>query len=138
MLSLLKFVHFLSLAAGIGIGIANMVLGIRAAAAEGPVMGALRSAQGVLSKIALAAIVLLWITGFWMWQAFYGGDASALFTAKIAAVIVLTGLSVDLNRRGVRAAKGGTPMDPAYAKRAGMIMGLMSISAVGLAILNFG
>ena len=60
-----------------------------------------------------------------------------LFLAKLAFAIVLTVLSLDLNMRGSRAAKGGTPVDPAYARRSGMLMGVMSLLALISAVIIF-
>jgi uncharacterized membrane protein len=138
MFAILLIIHFLSLAAGIGIGVANMALGIRAAAAQGPAMIALRQSQGALGRIGLYAIILLWITGFWLWQGYNDGTTDPVFLAKLGFVVILTALSLDLNLQGARAAKGGAPVDPAYAKRLGMIMGLMSLSAVITAVMVFG
>ncbi len=137
MLELLKIIHFLALAAGVGIGVANMVLGIRASKAEGPAVGTLRQAQGALGKVALGALILLWASGIWLWAVYADATTAPLFLAKIGFVVILTGLSIDMNLRGARAAKGGAPMDPAYAKRAGMLMGLMSLTIISLAVMFF-
>jgi uncharacterized membrane protein len=137
MLELLKIIHFLALAAGVGIGVANMVLGIRASKSEGPETGILRQAQGALGRVALGAIVVLWASGIWLWVGFNSTTTDPLFLAKIGFVVILTGLSIDMNLRATRAAKGGTPVDPAYAKRAGMLMGLMSLSIISVAVLFF-
>ncbi len=134
----LKIIHFLSFSAGIGVGVASMVLGIRAARAEGPAIGALRSASGALGRIGLGAIILLWVTGVWMMASFHRGSLDGLFLVKIGFVVVLTGLSLDLNIKGARAARGGAPVDPGYAKRSGMIMGAMSLLALVTAVLVFG
>ncbi len=138
MLIILKITHFMALGVGIGIGVANMIIGMRAAAAEGAVMGALRAAQGALGRAGFLAIVLLWITGLWMWQVYDHATMDPVFLAKIGFVIILTGLSIDLNIKGARAAKGGPKMNPAYGKRAGMVMGLMSFLAVTTAVMVFG
>lgn len=137
MLIALKTIHFMSLAAGIGIGISSMILGIRAARSEGAAIGALRSAQGVLGRVALGAIILLWITGIWMWQAYHGGATSLSFTAKIVFVVVLTALSSTMTVKGIIFARGGRPIDPIFAKRMGMAMGLMGILAVTTAVIAF-
>ncbi len=137
MLEILKIIHFLSLAVGIGIGVSNMVLGIRAAAAEGPAIGALRGTQGALGRISFIAILLLWITGLWLWFGYHDTEASPLFIAKIVFVLVLTAASLDMNIKGRKAAGSGPPIDPAYAKRAGMIMMAMAFLAVCTAVINF-
>ena len=134
---ILKIIHFLSLAAGIGVGVANMVIGIRAATAEGLVIGALRGTQGALGRISFIAILLLWVTGLWLWFGYHDTAASPLFIAKIIFVLILTAASLDMNIRGMKAAKSGPPIDPAYAKRAGMIMMAMAFLAVCTAVINF-
>ncbi len=137
MLIALKIIHFMSLAAGIGIGISSMILGIRAARSEGPAIGALRSAQGVLGRVAFGAIILLWITGIWMWQAYRGGVTNVSFDAKIAFVVLLTALSLTMTVKGIIFARGGAPIDPIFAKRMGMTMGLMGFLAVTMAVIAF-
>jgi len=133
----LKIIHFLSLSVGIGIGVANMVLGIRAAMADGPAIGALRQAQGALGRVAFVAILLLWITGLWLWFGYQNMTTTPLFLGKLAFVVILTVISVDLNLKGARAASGGAPVNPDYAKRVGMIMGFCSVAAVILATAVF-
>lgn len=141
MLELLKIIHFMALGTGVGLGIANMVIGPRAAAAGAadklPIMDALRATQGALGRIGLGAIILLWISGVWMWIAYDNSTLAPVFLAKIGFVVILTGLSIDLNLKGVRAAKGGPKPDPAFVKRAGMAMGLMSFLAVCAAVILF-
>lgn len=138
MLDLLKIVHFLAMGAGVGLGVANMILGIRAAAADGPALGALRMAQGALGRAALIAIMLLWVTGLWMWYGYASQAINTVLGLKIIAVIILTILSVMMNLKGRAAARGGAPVDPDFARKVGMAMGLMSLIAVVCAVLFFG
>jgi hypothetical protein len=138
MYDLLKIIHFLAMGAGVGLGVANMILGIRAAASEGPAIGALRMAQGAMGRVAFVAIALLWLTGLWLWFGYRDQPVDTVFAVKLAAVVVLTALSVIMNLRGMAAAKGGPPVDPAFARRVGMLMGLMSLIAVIAAVLVFG
>ena len=137
MFTLLKIVHLLSMGAGLGIGLANMIVGIRASNAQGIAVGALRQAQGAMGLAALVAVILLWITGIWLWLVYHNGALDGLFLVKIAAVILLTGMSITMNMKGAKAAKGGTPVDPDYAKRMGALMGLMSLIAVITAVMVF-
>ncbi len=141
MLALLKIIHFMALGTGVGLGVANMVIGPRAAAAGAAgnpaIMAALRTVQGSLGRIGLGAIILLWITGLWMWLGYDNATLAPVFLAKIGFAVILTGISLDLNLKGTRAAKGGPKPDPAYVKRAGMVMGLMSFLAVTAAVIVF-
>ena len=135
---LLKIIHFLSLAVGIGIGVANMVIGIRLRKAQDETAQFVRATQGVLGQIALGAIILLWLTGIAMWVEWHQMRADSAFLVKIVAVIILTAVSVDLNIRGARARRGqGQPPSPAFMRRAGMISGLMSVIAVIFAVIAF-
>ena len=137
MLILLKIIHFLSFSAGIGLGIANMVLGIRAAQASGEAQAALRRVQPVLGRIGLIAIILLWASGLWLWQGYAGGRTDTLFLVKLGFVVILTAFSLDMERRSRAAARGGPPMDPAFARRAGQIMGGSGVVALILAVAIF-
>ena len=137
MLEILVIIHFLAMSTGVGIGVANMVLGIRAAHAEGDAVSTLRQAQGAIGRVALSAIVLLWASGIWLWIGYSNTTLEPLFLAKIGFVVILTGLSLDMNLRSAKAARGGAPVDPAYAKRAGMLMGLMSLSIISIAVMFF-
>lgn len=137
MLELLKIIHFLALGAGVGLGVANMILGIRASKAEGPAIGTLRQSQGALGRAALVAIILLWITGVWMWAGYHDLTMAPLFLLKIAAVLVLTLLSLTINMQGAKAARSGTPLDPEYAKKMGMGMSLMSLLSICIAVIFF-
>ncbi len=136
---LLKIIHFLSLAVGIGIGVSNMVIGVRLRRVQGETAQFVRATQGVLGQVALGAIILLWLTGIAMWVGWYQMRADSAFLIKIVAVIILTAVSVDLNIRGARARRGqATPPSPAFVRRAGMISGLMSVIAVIFAVIAFG
>lgn len=137
MLVLLKIIHFLSFSAGIGIGIANMVIGIRAARASGEAETALRMVQPVLGRIGLVAVILLWATGLWMWQGYADGRTDTLFLIKLGFVVILTAFSLDMERRARAAARSGPPVDPTLAKRAGPVMGLSAIAALILAVVIF-
>ena len=135
---LLKIIHFLSLAVGIGIGVANMVIGIRLRKAQDETAQFVRATQGVLGQIALGAIILLWLTGIAMWIEWHRMRADSAFLVKIVAVIILTAVSVDLNIRGARARRGqGQPPSLAFMRRAGMVSGLMSVIAVIFAVIAF-
>ncbi len=135
---LLKIIHLLSLAVGIGIGVSNMVIGLRLRGAQGETAQFMRATQAVLGQIALGAIILLWLTGIAMWVEWHQLRADSAFLVKIVAVIILTAVSVDLNIRGARARRGqAQPPSPSFVRRAGMISGLMSVIAVIFAVIAF-
>ena len=137
MLLSLKIVHFIAMSVGIGLGVGNMVLGIRAKVETGPAMVALRKSQATFGRIALIAIVFLWLSGLWLWLGFHTGAMTPLFAVKLAAVVALTALSLLANVKAARAARGGAPVNPALVRKIGMGMGLMSLIAVICAVLVF-
>lgn len=130
MLALLKILHFLALAVGLGGGIANAIVGARTAQARqvgGPI-------QAALGRASLGALIVLWITGVWMAVAAH--DLSSLgvwFWVKMAAVLALTAgavaARVEMRRPG--------PDTPRRMKLLGMAMTGSSTLAVVFAVLAF-
>lgn len=110
MLAFIKFVHFLSLAVGLGGGAANIVIGIRSGAARPEALPALAGVQKILGRMSFAAVVLLWITGIWLLvPAYEWGELTTAFWIKILFVVVLTVASVMSQVHSVRAGRTGTP-----------------------------
>lgn len=90
---ILKLIHVLAFSAGFGGSIAGAVVGIRSAKADASLRPAFGGIQVILGRIGFACIVLLWITGLWMFFRAYHGDAADLglpFAIKMLAVIVAT------------------------------------------------
>ncbi len=139
MIILVKIFHFIALAMGIGGGITNMVLGLRAASAEAPAKIALNMAQGAVGKVATAGLVLLWLTGIYLWIALHGAALSTQlsFQIKLAGVISLTLISAYANIMAMNAAKAGKGPDPVKMKRAGMGMMLSALVALIAAVVTF-
>ncbi len=136
---ILKIVHFLALSAGIGVGVSNMALGIRAAqAADARDATTLRTAQVALGQIGLVAIILLWASGLWLWLGYRGGETGTLFLIKLAFVLALSANLAVLHGKMRAAGRNGELPDPAFMKRAGMINGVTSLLAVIFAVLAFG
>ncbi len=139
MTQVLVILHFLGFVAGIGLGMANMITGIRAGRTDPAVAPALRQLQPVFSKGAALALALLWLTGVLLIVTGPGAAVLArpLFTMKMLAVLLLTGLTVVALRQAARGKAAGTPPDPQRMKRLGMGMLTAAIAALILAVLAF-
>lgn len=139
MLELLKIIHFLSFAAGIGAGLANMVSAayLHALPAEAaPKALAFRLA---LSKISTVGLILLWLTGLTLIWIEHGTEIllSTAFLWKMAAVLALTAILIAINLNISRARASGTPPDPEKMKRLGLSAQVASITALCLAVVAF-
>ncbi len=131
MLALLKIVHFLALAIGLGGGIANAIIGAKITTRE-PAMGG--PVQKLIGRLSFGALILLWITGLWMLFGYYGfANLSLWFWVKILAVLGLTAAGVSAQ---LTMLKPG-PDTPAKMKRLGMIMTGSASLAVVFAVLAF-
>ena len=131
MLALLKIVHFIALAIGLGGGIANAIVGAKITSRD-PALGG--PAQKLIGRLSFAALILLWITGLWMLFGYYGfSDLSPWFWVKILAVLALTGAGVTAQ---LAMLKPG-PDTPAKMKKLGMIMTGAATLAVILAVFAF-
>jgi len=130
LLATLKIVHFLALAVGLGGGFANQILSARA----GGHPDVARPVQKTISRVAFAALVLLWVTGLWM---AWGRPIASLgpwFWVKMAAVLGLTGSAVTAQLAMLRPRPG----TPALLKKLGMSMTVSAALAVVFAVLAFG
>ncbi|MCG6882875.1 MAG: hypothetical protein LJE62_03865 [Silicimonas sp.] len=131
MFALLKIVHFLALAIGLGGGIANAIVGAKITSRD-PAMGA--PVQKLIGRLSFGALILLWVTGLWMLFGYYGfSDLSLWFWVKILAALGLTAAGVTAQ---LAMLKPG-PETPAKMKKLGMIMTGAATLAVILAVLAF-
>jgi len=131
MFALLKIVHLLALAIGLGGGIANAIIGAKITARD-PALGA--PVQKLIGRLSFAALILLWITGLWMIFGYYALSSLSLwFWVKILAVLALTTAGVIAQ---LAVLKPG-PDTPAKMKKLGMAMTGLSTLAVIFAVLAF-
>jgi len=135
----LLILHFLAFSIGIGGGIANLVIGSKAAAADPVTKPVLGAASRAVGQIASVGLLFLWITGIAMVYTSWEGWASLpqLFWAKFAGVLVLTACSVLMNMHVIRAKRTGTPPPPATMRRLGIIGSGAAILALILAVQTF-
>lgn len=137
---ILKLIHVLAFSAGFGGSIAGAVVGIRAGRADAALRPTLGGIQATLGRIGFASIILLWITGLWMFFRDYHGDAAALglsFAIKMLAVIVATIASFGAQYLGIRFRGRGLPPPMPLMKRIGQTTLLAVLIAIIFAVYTF-
>jgi hypothetical protein len=135
---LLRFLHFVGLALGVGSGFAQIAVGILIGRATGPDRAVLIRMRPALGQMGGIGLGLLWITGltlvFTRWGGF--GSLPGVFHAKVTAVVLLTGM-VGYSHRLLKQARLGDASAPGRLETAGKIMLLLSLTAVALAVYAF-
>ena len=131
-----KFLHLLALMMGAAASIANLVLSVRSekAGENAPALLALRP---IFSQIGLAAVLLIWITGVWLYAVRWDSAAlGAMFTLKLIAAALLLLAILVINIAGARAARTGTPM-PMAIQKLGPATFVLTLIAVATAVWVF-
>ena len=130
--------HFLGLAMGLSVSIANAVLlGViaKASPAERPVLARFPPAMSRVGKVGLA---MLWVTGLVMVYTRWNGIGGMpwFFHVKLTAVVVLTAIVVYISRLEARVRRG----DAAASVRiqsVGKVAAACALIAVVFAVLTF-
>ena len=140
MLATVKIIHFLSFAIGIGGGVANMVIAMRAASVDAAMQMPLRAVQTTLGRLSFGTLILLWLTGVYMIYAANGGWAGlgTVFWMKIAAVLVLTAASFTMQYMVLTAARREPAMLARRMPQLGMTATGAAVAALALAVFAFG
>ena len=136
MIGLVKFLHFLGLMLGAGGGFGAMVIAgaLRRTPGAAPQLGALRP---IFGRLSLAGIVLIWLTGLWLYFGLYAAaPIGTAFSAKLVAAAALLAVVLTLTVVQARARKRGTP-PPAWVPRLGMAAPVLTLLAVALAVVAF-
>ena len=139
MAELLKIIHFLSFSAAIGAGIASIMAGRRLVPLPADAMPKAVAYRLALGKVSTIGLALLWLTGIWLIA--LAGTAvfsNLLFLLKLAAVVLLTAISVMANFTIINAKKAGVPPDPARMKLLVHAGPAVAVLALILAVLAFG
>jgi hypothetical protein len=134
----LVVLHFIGLGMGMSVGFANMVMaGVigRAAPAEKGVLGRFPPA---MSKIGVAGLALLWISGIAIVMTRYGGFAilPRTFIYKLIAVVLLTLTVAYIEVLFGRVRKGDTAA-LGTIQILGRLTGLFSLTAIIFAVITF-
>ena len=138
LVALLKFFHYLGLFLAGGAGVANGVLAATHLKAGQPPAEPVQKSMLILIRLGLAALVLLWLTGFALAYQIYGGMAIGwAFHLKLLGasllLLVLSALNIHLNR----SAKAGKPPNPAFMKAVPVISRVaLVLVLIGVAILT--
>ena len=135
----LLIIHYLAFSVGIGGGLANMLIGIQMRGAEPATAAALGGLRARIGRASFIGLVLLWLTGLWMFFGYAGGlaSASAWFWLKMIAVLGLTAAALRIQAVALAAQRSGSPPDPALMRRLGMASGLAAVLAVIFAVIAF-
>lgn len=138
MFTILLFLHFVGLALGIGLPVANMMAMRLATAAVSPEAAtALRGLPPRLGPFSSGGLVLLWITGVWMLVTKWGdGSVPPTFWVKFVCVVLLTAVvgaiwvTMLQIRRGDRSVARRMPL-------LGMAASVLGLLAVLFAVMAF-
>lgn len=137
-MSFLKFLHLLGLVLGLGFGLANIVIMQRMATAQEAVRPAYAALQKLNSRIAFAGVLLLWVTGLWLYVGKYAGaNLGGAFHAKLTLVVVLTALAGYAQWLLLRAERTGTPPPANIMRFIGRTVPALAAGAAALAVFAF-
>jgi hypothetical protein len=136
---ILLIIHFLSFAAAIGAGLANMAAGIKLTAMPPDAMPGIAGFRMSLGKMSTVGLILLWLTGVGLVTQIHGWAvfSNMMFLMKLVTVIGLTVLSAMANMAVIPARKSGTPPDIEKMKRLGMASQALAVLALIFAVFAF-
>ena len=137
MLLLAKFLHFLGLMLAAGAGFGSMVTARQIRRTVGVPTPQLAALRPIFAGLALAGVVLLWLTGLWLYIGKYaGGPLGPAFHAKLtvaALLLVVAGIIMLVGRRNKN--RGLPP--PPWLPILGMTTPILTLLAVALAVYVF-
>jgi multisubunit Na+/H+ antiporter MnhC subunit len=137
MFALMKTLHLFGLMLGAGGGMGSMMVAIQAKRAGGPPAPALLSLRKNFAMAALIGVLLLWVTGLWLWLVDYDGAMlGTVFALKILAAALILAILIAARIAMARTPAGSPP--PAWLQRVGPLSGLLAYVAVALAVIVFG
>ena len=137
MFMLMKFLHFLGLVLGAGAGLGSMVVARQIRQSPGAPVPQLMALRPVFARVSLAGVLLLWVTGLWLYLAVYRGTPlGGGFHAKLAFATLLLAAGITINVVISRARAAGAP-PPAWLPKLGMAMPVLALGAVAFAVYVF-
>ncbi len=139
LIRVLLILHFVGLAMGLSVSIANLVMSLiiaRAAPPEKPILGRF---PPMMSRVGYAGLTTLWVTGLLLVFTKYGGFSRLppQFLFKLSAVVLLTVTILYIAGQERRIRKGDMTAI-ARIERAGKIAGTLALLAIVFAVLTFG
>lgn len=138
MYQVVKFFHFFALMLGAAGGIGNMAVAMQVKRADGPPPGALVALRPYFSKVGLAGILLIWLTGLALYaMQWTDTELGIVFALKLIAAFLLLLAIITTTVLGARAASEGTP-PPTIMATLGPVSGVLSLLTVALAVYVFG
>ena len=138
MFETLKIIHMLALFGGGAAGIGNGILMARVMASGAPPDPIVADSMTKLGKTGLASVILLWVTGIWMYQMSYADAALGWeFWVKLIGATVLLVAIVSMSVLAARAAKSGQPPDRQRIKMLSRSTAAGAVVAVIFAVTTF-
>lgn len=139
MIELLKIIHYLSFAVAIGAGVSNQIVGLRLKGLPPEAMPNIGAIRLALGKVTTHGLILLWITGLAMVFLTSGAaiQQNPAFIWKMAAVLVLTAVSIMANVAVTRARANKVPPDPQLMRKLGLSGLALATVTLILAVLAF-
>jgi len=136
MLIILKSIHLICLLGGGAAAIGNMVLMRQVAASGAPPVPVVALAMGMLGRIGLASVVLLWLTGLFM--VMQGGYVPGwAFAIKLIGATVVLGITSWTAILRGRVMRGAVPPPMAMMKRLSLIGVAGTLAAIIFAVVAF-
>lgn len=138
-IEILKILHFIAIAGGVGASLSGLILMRAAKSAEPEAAAAIHGVAPRIGAMGAHSVILLWITGpLLLWLVYDGGAGlGPMFHAKMLTAVLLT-LVVAAMRLTIRRLKAGkpAPLAPKMPKLglAGAILGPLTVA---LAVLAF-
>lgn len=134
----LLVLHYLGLAMGLSVSIANGVMGGVISAATPAERGVLARFPPLMSRVGKVGLVLVWISGAVLVETRWGGYAKLpwQFDVKLVAVVLLTAVIVYIHLQEL-ALRRGDALAPARIELAGKVATLFALVALVFAVLTF-
>jgi uncharacterized membrane protein len=133
-----KSLHLLGLVMGLGFGMANIAIMWRLPAAAAEAKPTLMQLQKFNGRVAFAGVILLWITGLWLFYAKYlGVNLGGVFHAKLAFVVALTVLAAYAQWVLLRAGQTGSPPPANTMRMIGHAVPALAATSAVLAVIAF-
>jgi uncharacterized membrane protein len=136
MIWLVKFLHIFALMLGSGAAFGNFAVARQIRLSAGAPPKELLALRPLMARTALVAIVLLWLTGLWLYtDAYMGVPLGWAFHAKLGVAALLLVAIVAINIVARRAAAGTPP--PAWLPQLHIATRVLLVLAVALAVFVF-